>query len=117
TANVLASAGTGIRNVTLASLTIAANGGMTVGTNANIHGRTVLNVGGLSLANGVTLALGGNDIVVRNGAANLTQITGWITSGKNNGTWDGPGINSAAVHADTTGRVLLAISQNITSDG
>jgi hypothetical protein len=70
------------------------NGGMvTSGGGAG----SILRTMALSLSPGGTIDLLDHDMVVDyTGASPLGAIRGWIRSGRNSGTWDGPGLRSSA---------------------
>jgi hypothetical protein len=65
---------------------------------------SVLVTNGLSIGANARLDLGDNDLVLQATAANrdamLALVNGLLHSGRNGGTWDGPGINSSTAALD-----------------
>jgi autotransporter-associated beta strand protein len=119
-ANVVfnASTGSGIRPITLASLTLASNGSVSIAKPASIASRSVLVVGGLGFA-GTTgawaglLDLNSNDLIVHN--ASLTSIRSQLAQGytTGSGAWQGSGgIISSVAAGDTTRLTTLGVIQN-----
>ena len=90
------------------SATVADNGARVIATNA------------LSVTSGGKLDLRDNNLVVHNGTLGAwngsayTGVTGLVQSGRNQGTWDGPGIvttqSDAAISSQLT---TIAIASNI----
>jgi autotransporter-associated beta strand protein len=116
-----ASTGTGVRQITLASLNIVSNGTVDVLQPTAIANRSVLIVGGLSFA-GSTGAWAGqidlttNDMIIRGG--NLTQITNQVAQGCNSGQWTGVGgITSSTAAADTTHLTAVGVILNNSTYG
>jgi hypothetical protein len=81
----------------------------------------VLVTNGLSMGAQATLDLGDNDLVLQATAANrdamLAMINGLLHSGRNGGTWDGPGINSSTAALDPKRITGLAAIVNDRGDG
>ena len=112
-----ASPGSGITTRQLALLNISAGATASVAA-ASVHtNRLLLELGGLVIASTGQLDLQNNDMLIHNG--NLSQITSLIADGRNSGSglWEGDGIDSSAVAADTTGTMALGVILNNNGTG
>ena len=95
--------------LSLPALNLSA-GKVSLQTNPTPGSRTILTTAGLTVAAGVTLDLGGNDLDVS--GSTLQAVTGLVASGFNTGTWSGPGLDSAAAAADSHHLTALGVIQN-----
>jgi hypothetical protein len=75
----------------------------------------------LTMAAGATLDLTDNDLIVQATAANrqamLAALSVLLRTGRNGGTWDGPGVNSSTAAADANHLTGLAAILNDNGDG
>jgi len=78
-----------------------------------LNGPNFLRIGSLSIADGATLDLASNDLVVQN--ADIASITQWIKSARNGGAWNQPGLSSTS--ATTNRYTTLAAVLNDRGDG
>ena len=97
-------AGGGYLARTFSTLAVAAGADLALGSAAARTDRTVVVLtaaAGLSVAATAQLNLGGNDLIVRGGAASgLTTVSKLVAAGFAGGTWAGTGIASSAAAAD-----------------
>jgi hypothetical protein len=100
----------GINVRTLAALNIGPNATAEVGLPPSHGDRAVLNTGTLSIATTGQLDLSGNDLIVSSGS--VATLTPLLSSGFNNGKWNGQGIQSSAAATDTTFLTALGMIQN-----
>jgi alpha-L-arabinofuranosidase len=106
-------AGSGIQPIRLASLSIAATSVVSLGTAGAFSDRYVLVLG--TLTDPGKLDLGGNDLIT---GGSINTINTALTAGYNlpaGGTWNGPGIDSSAAHANTAHLTTLGILQPASS--
>ncbi|MGA2441980.1 MAG: cohesin domain-containing protein [Tepidisphaeraceae bacterium] len=83
-------------SVNLGTLSIS-NGAEAMITPATTQNPTTLNVNSLSIATTGRLDVTNNEMIVNYGASDpISTIAGYLTSGRNNGAWNGPGIDSSA---------------------
>jgi len=86
-------------SATAQSLSVAPQAAVSM---ANPNGGAVLQLGGLSLANGGTFNLGTNTLILNygNGTDPIATIRQEIESGYNGGAWNGAGIDSTAAQTN-----------------
>jgi hypothetical protein len=97
---------------------LAVEAGM-VSINSSAMGGGTSDLAGLALSAGTRLDLSDNAMVVRATGATrgevLSQIGGWIRSGRNGGAWDGEGIVSSAAGGNAAG--LTGLGAVLNDDG
>jgi subtilase family serine protease len=110
-------AGAGFVTRNFSSISIGASGSVLLATAVASTDRTLVETSALSVAG--QLDLGGNDMIVHNGSP--SAINALLTTGYNAGAWNGSGIDSAKVAADSTKLTALgfapAAAFNGTFDG
>ena len=96
----------------LTQLNVSSNAIAEVAASADATDRTVLVTSGLSIAQGGTLNLANNAVILHNGDVNA--ITAMIASGYNagGGYWNGTGINSSVAAGDSTHLTQLGVILN-----
>jgi hypothetical protein len=107
--------GAGIATRQLDSLTLGP-GALAVVADPDVPAdRAVIALGQLAIGAGATFDLGANDVLLRNQAADISTVTGWIASGYNAGAgyWNGTGLTSADAAANTIATTGIAAVANV----
>ncbi|HEX5241709.1 MAG TPA: hypothetical protein VFW23_00500 [Tepidisphaeraceae bacterium] len=94
---------------TLYTLNLCNSAAVTVSQGSGGSTGNVLQLTSLSMSTAATLDLGDNSMIV---SANAATIQSLLTTGYNNGAWDGPGIDSSTAANDATGLTSLGWLDN-----